>query len=247
MYKLWLPTSSKSKSSPSTPTERKEATQPNSLHFINPGSMNQYEQCICSIGEIVCPYDSDQQFAVYGFGGAINGKVDHCFPLTFSAEHPYVPGMMGILDVYRNALRSVQLYGPTYFAPMIQNAAYVARQAFNQSRTYTILMILTDGAINDFRETANAIVAASDAPLSIIIVGVGNADFSAMDDLDGDDGKGLRNSMGQPCRRDIVQFVPFRKYLGAHAGSLPAEVLAEVPKQVVSFCESINYIPCKLM
>ena len=45
-------------------------------------------------------------------------------------------------------------------------------------------------------------------PLSIIIVGVGNANFENMVELDGDNG--LYNSNGVKALRDIVQFVPFR-------------------------------------
>jgi hypothetical protein len=44
--------------------------------------------------------------------------------------------------------------------------------------------------------------------LSIIIVGVGNADFTNMNKLDGDNG--LYSSNGKRAARDIVQFVPFR-------------------------------------
>jgi hypothetical protein len=46
--------------------------------------------------------------------------------------------------------------------------------------------------------------------MSIIIVGVGNADFTDMKILDGDDGA-LRSPRGEPALRDIVQFVPFRE------------------------------------
>lgn len=49
--------------------------------------------------------------------------------------------------------------------------------------------MLTDGAISDIEDTKRAIIAASSLPLSIIIVGVGGADFSAMDLLDADDKK----------------------------------------------------------
>jgi hypothetical protein len=52
------------------------------------------------------------------------------------------------------------------------------------------------------------IIRAAELPLSIIIVGVGNADFSNMVRLDGDNG--LYSSNGKRCPRDIVQFVPFR-------------------------------------
>ena len=47
--------------------------------------------------------------------------------------------------------------------------------------------------------------------MSIIIVGVGSADFGDMKVLDGDDGL-LRASNGKYAARDIVQFVPFSKF-----------------------------------
>ena len=56
------------------------------------------------------------------------------------------------------------------------------------------------------------LVKASHLPLSVIIVGIGNADFSAMDDLDAD-GTFLQSRIdGSKAVRDIVQFVPFNKF-----------------------------------
>jgi len=52
-------------------------------------------------------------------------------------------------------------------------------------------------------ETKSAIVDLSSLPCSIIIVGVGNADFSSMDELDGDGGL-LKDDRGRSCTRDIV-------------------------------------------
>ena len=52
---------------------------------------------------------------------------------------------------------------------------------------YFILLMLTDGAISDMQNTKRAIIAASKLPMSIIIVGVGGADFDAMDEWDADD------------------------------------------------------------
>lgn len=71
---------------------------------------------------------------------------------------------------------------------------------------YQILLILTDGIIHDMPETKNLIVECAKYPLSIIIVGIGNADFSNMVVLDGDDVR-LRNTKGEAAVRDIVQFV----------------------------------------
>ena len=77
-------------------------------------------------------------------------------------------------------------------------------------------------------------------PCSIIIIGVGSADFSSMEALDGDGGR-LRNSSGVACARDIVQFVEFSKCIAR--GNLAEEVLKEVPEQVCSYMERIGYNP----
>ncbi|KAH0785411.1 Copine family protein [Histomonas meleagridis] len=221
----------------------RDPRDPMSLHFLrNDGIMNQYEQCIYSVGSVLCPYDSDQQFPVYGFGGKLNGIINHCFPLTFDPNNPNVSGLNGILSAYRQSLTCVQLSGPTLFSPVIKAATGVAIQSWNESKTYTILMILTDGIINDMQETINAIVEATDAPLSIIIVGVGNANFSAMDQLDADEVP-LVSSTGVRMKRDIVQFVPFVKFQNNGNIGLAAEVLAEVPRQVDEFCRSHGYVP----
>ncbi len=45
---------------------------------------------------------------------------------------------------------------------------------------YYILLIITDGFINDMDKTIDQIVRGSSLPLSIIIVGVGKEDFSSM-------------------------------------------------------------------
>ena len=55
--------------------------------------------------------------------------------------------------------------------------------------------MLTDGTIHDMPRTRDLIYELAEYPCSIIIVGVGNADFTAMEELDGDDGP-LRNEMG---------------------------------------------------
>jgi hypothetical protein len=216
---------------------------PRSLHYLNPNAPNQYESCIWAVGGVVCPYDSDQLFPVYGFGGRINGgPVNHCFPLTFNPQDPNVNGLNNIVGCYRNSLMHVQLYGPTCFAPIIRASTDVARVSFQQSKTYTILMILTDGIINDVENTIDAIVDATDAPLSIIIIGVGTADFTTMDVLDADE-KPLRSSAGVLMKRDIVQFVPFRDFANKSPQALAAEVLEEVPRQVDEFCRSHGFIP----
>ena len=77
---------------------------------------------------------------------------------------------------------------------------------------YYVLLILTDGQFTDIYDCIGAIVEASDYPMSIIIIGVGNANFEDMERLDAD--KKALQFNGRKASRDIVQFVPFKKYAG---------------------------------
>jgi hypothetical protein len=143
--------------------------------------------------------------------------------------------------MYQKALTHVELSGPTYFGPLLEETIKLANLCKqNGSTTYQTLLILTDGAIHDMDQTIDRIIQGSQLPLSIIIVGVGNADFSSMNRLDGDNG--LYNSNGTRCPRDIVQFVPFRD-VKMNGDLLAKELLAELPEQVVQYMTMIGKPP----
>ncbi|XP_016301483.1 copine-3-like isoform X2 [Sinocyclocheilus anshuiensis] len=219
---------------------------PDSLHYISPQGVNEYLSAIWSVGLVVQDYDSDKMFPAFGFGAQIppSWQVSHEFPLNFNPTNPFCAGVEGVVEAYRMCLPQVKLYGPTNFAPIINHMAHFAQQALQQNTAsqYFVLLIITDGVITDMDQTRGAIVAASRLPMSIIIVGVGKADFTDMEILDGDDGR-LRSITGEPAVRDIVQFVPFRKFQNAPREMLAQCVLAELPQQVTSYFRYINLSP----
>jgi len=208
---------------------------PNSLHFLNPNGYNQYEAALYSVAEILLNYDSDKMVPMYGFGGKINGMVSHCFHMNFQPDNPSVPGLQGIMGSYRNSLIYTELAGPTLFSQVLQRAVIEAEQAnvSQNNQQYFVLLILTDGDIHDMRETVDWIVRGSSAPLSIVIVGIGNDSFTKMVTLDADEVP-LIDSKGRRMDRDIVQFVPFRE-VGNSPSALAREVLAEIPREIVNF------------
>ena len=103
-------------------------------------------------------------------------------------------------------------------------------------------MIITDGIINDMQKTIDEIVRGSELPLSIIIVGVGEADFSSMDVLDADDEPLYSNKYKKHMKSDIVQFVPFSEFR-RDAFKLAKETLQEIPGQLTSFFQKRNIYP----
>ncbi|KAM4762320.1 RNA-binding protein 12 isoform 10-T17 [Cyanocitta cristata] len=222
---------------------------PDSLHYISPDGINEYLSAIWSVGSVVQDYDTDKLFPAFGFGAQVppSWQVSHEFALNFNPSNPYCQGIQGIVDAYRQILPQIQLYGPTNFSPIINHVARFAAHSLQQGTAaqYFILLIITDGEITDLDQTRQAIVNASKLPMSIIIVGVGEADFKAMEFLDGDNGV-LKSVTGEPAARDIVQFVPFRQFKNAPQEALSQMVLAEVPKQLVSYYKWQGCPPLKL-
>ncbi|XP_070848221.1 copine-8 [Chaetodon trifascialis] len=222
--------------------------QPTSLHYMSPYQLNAYAMALKAVGEIIQDYDSDKMFPALGFGAKLppDGRVSHEFALNGNPQNPYCAGIEGVMEAYYQSLKSVQLYGPTNFSPVINHVARYAASVKDGSQ-YFVLLIITDGVISDMAQTKESIVNASCLPMSIIIVGVGPAEFDAMIELDGDE---IRiSSRGRYAERDIVQFVPFRDYIdrtGNHILSmarLAKDVLAEIPDQFLSYMRTRGIKP----
>ncbi|CAL5361747.1 unnamed protein product [Camellia sinensis] len=218
---------------------------PDSLHYIDPsGRPNAYQRAILEVGEVLQFYDSDKRFPAWGFGARpIDGPVSHCFNLNGSSSYCEVEGIQGIMIAYNSALFNVSLAGPTLFGPVISTAAQIAGESLaNNEHKYFVLLIITDGVITDLQETKDALVKASDLPLSILIVGVGGADFKEMEILDADKGDKLESTTGRVTSRDIVQFVPLRD---AQSGeiSVVQSLLAELPSQFLTYMRSRDILP----
>ena len=215
---------------------------PISLHYAYGNTPTNYEVAIKSCGSIVGYYDYDQLFPVYGFGGRppLSNHVSHCFNLTFT-DDPNVQGLPEVLKTYRNSLFQIKFDGPTYFAPVITQVMNEIKREMDNgiNNHYYILMILTDGIINDMDATCDVIYDAAFLPMSIIIIGIGNANFTNMETLDGDD-ELLRNSKDEVTKRDLVQFVQFNKYANrveneGVINELAEDVLKEIPRQVEEY------------
>ncbi len=100
-------------------------------------------------------------------------------------------------------------------------------------------------------ETIRMIVRGADAPLSILIVGVGNEDFGNMEVakegsseiqiLDGDDERLSYN--GKIASRDIVQFVPTREMINRSLEEMAKSLLEEIPGQVTDYMHTEGITP----
>ncbi|OSX73720.1 hypothetical protein BU14_0330s0010 [Porphyra umbilicalis] len=213
------------------------------LHYTDRRYPNEYELAIRAVGDILALYDTDQVFPCWGFGGKLPpnyATANHCFALN-GTEVPDCVGIDGVLDAYRSAIAHVRLSGPTVFSEIIGSVAVDCANArvTQDAQRYTILLLLTDGTLNDMEATMEQLIRASRLPLSIVIVGVGDADFTDMNLLDADDEESPLHAL---VERDIVQFVPFRSFRNTPE-VLASKVLEEIPAQLLGFMKSRDIKP----
>lgn len=187
------------------------------LHTLFENQMNQYEMALSFIYMSLFRFDDDKQVPTYGFGDH-STKNFGVFPMGIGHNKE------SLIQIYRETVRlfnekQKMMSGPTSFIPLIRQAINIIEQTW----TYHILLIITDGFVCDEKETIKMIMEASNYPLSIVVIGVGDGPFDMMkrfDDL--------------PNRRfDNLQFVNFGDHIKNQDNGLKfaLDAMAEVPAQ----------------
>lgn len=210
-----------------------------SLHHPFPGSdvkqqyqavkvVNPYTFVMNAVAKTLAAFDDDQQIPAYYFGDSVtNEKSVASFFMKDGAGH----GIESVIDAYSQVMPHLQFSGGTSFAPAIEKAMEIVRS----TGKYHILVILTDGQVDNMERERKAVAKASELPLSICILGIGDSMFENMHELDnGDYGR----------KFDNLQFVDVKQVLGPkwcqriheplaerEALDLATAVLMEIPEQ----------------
>ncbi|KAI3452656.1 hypothetical protein Pfo_009320 [Paulownia fortunei] len=160
-----------------------------SLHHIGNGP-NPYDQAISIIGKTLSAFDEDNLIPCFGFGDASTHDQD---VFSFYPDGRFCDGFEEVLRRYRELVPQLRLSGPTSFAPVIEMAMSIVEESGGQ---YHVLLIIADGQVTrsidtphgqlspQERKTVDAIVRASDYPLSIVVVGVGDGPWDMMREFD---------------------------------------------------------------
>jgi len=216
-----------------------------SQHYHSSTWLNDYQAAIHKIATIYGAFGGEKDYAMWGYGAKINGQ---------QIQQPFLMGEKledadALIEAYdRNFApdnTAFELGDNGYLKPVIQAGMYRAIKSNQASQCYSTLVILTTGEISDVVDAIDVICAAAeDAPLSIVIIGVGNDDFQFVDLLlgCGDESGKLRHSNGVPIARELVNFVTFQEFNG-NASQVAVESLREIPEQFVQFFTSSGIMP----
>lgn len=211
-----------------------------SLHHLNAGKPNQYQEVITQVGRILSEFGSENEANAYGFAGKINGEHSDVFALNcvIGGKDTQVKGWEGALHAYATSIASLQLSNPRHIAPVLLEFRNLATQSYHTNPLlYHVALIVTNGSFVDEEESKQIIAAMENLPISILIVGVGADDFKQMDRFDAH----TSTSHDPHAKREFVQFIKFADYKGNHH-SMSEALLRNVPKQLNSFYTKIGLV-----
>jgi hypothetical protein len=209
--------------------------KPNTLHsIVDPTKLNDYQKAMNQIGAVLLKYNKAKEITALGFGAKPNfpklssQQVSHCFPLTGDMELMKISGTDGLDKAYRNALFSVNMWGPTIFSEILEEGIKSAKSTWsNKLNVYHVLIILTDGELHDFDASADKLKEMSNLPISTVFIGIGNEDFSNISHLN-------KNSLQENANlRECSQFLALRNY--SHLDEMVKECLNTVSLQICHF------------
>ena len=158
------------------------------------------------VGNIFRKYRNQNRIGLFGYGAAQKNtdQVSFFFPLNFNYSDPYVNNFEEVFKGYNEALERLTLAGPSLLRMTFEKVVDYTQRLYSLNQmNYVIFILFTDGGIDDLTETIDVIVKGSKLPLSILIIGLGNEDFSKMNILDADEVP-LKSTSGEVMMRDIV-------------------------------------------
>ena len=99
---------------------------------------------------------------------------DNMYP---DREDPHFEGFDTVKKGYEHIAPQIEMSGPTTFTPMIRQAIEISKECGNQ---YMVLVLLTDGDVTDMDADMKALQDASNYPVSIVVIGLGDGPFKRM-------------------------------------------------------------------
>ncbi|KAI6224737.1 Copine family protein 5 [Aphelenchoides besseyi] len=170
------------------------------------------ELSIRSIGEPLHDFNVANSYAAFGFGAKVppHYRESQEFCLNLETD-PHCRGISGVLDAFRTAFANSHPMDIAHLSHVIYYVSKLAQNAMNRNKSavYYVLVVITRGCFDDIKETVQALIFASRAPISVVFVGVGEMDLLELQRL-GTAGTRL-NYHGRKPERDCGQFVSIPK------------------------------------
>jgi hypothetical protein len=198
--------------------------------------------------------DNEQEFPIFAFGAlpptslTTKDLSTDLYPGCISLNQAIQPDFNGTLGAFEEAAATLQKQDATNVADFISQIYKTTQkrtESDSQGDFYSILIILTgmtldlliklDGKISDFEEACKIMATASELPLSVVFLGIGNSStsFKQFADFNSD-------SPFEGSERSNVSFLEFREIKNL---DFSQALLHRVPEQCLKYMDHNEITP----
>ena len=172
--------------------------------------MNVYQKLLKVFEDLLKSSHTGGRLEAYAFGcrSPSKGFFSPYELIPLGENQGVIDGYGAFLGSYNNSAGHLEPAGPTTFTGVLQKAienAYKSRER-GATKKYNLVVYITDGCPVDEDEFIDALIEASTLPISVIFVGVGEANFGdliaiaeAVEILEGSTGAKLARNMSKFC------------------------------------------------
>ncbi|KAN0025068.1 hypothetical protein ACTFIV_009480 [Dictyostelium citrinum] len=220
------------------------------FHNFSENEESDYGSAIFKITDFLEDWPSNGSIEVLGFSGIIP-NTDHksyCFPFSLDPKNAFVNSANDIFKLYYNNIDEITPTDPSKINEVFQYAINKSLPPIDQSeeqlnQKYTILLIFTDGDITDIEESYKILLNASELPLSIILVQIGDC-YNLSRKLNNlENYLDHHDLLNKPKpNRGIVNHVEYTKDIKRFY-NLEVDIMKNVPTQFTSYFINKNIDP----
>lgn len=232
---------------------------PRALHNYQGEGPNDFTAVLRAVGAVFMNYAGrEPKLYSYGFGAKIPPShtiCSDCFSLSGDCFAPEFDTFEAVVEAYHRSLHVVRLHGPSRLRDLIRHVAHLAREHSRPNpeqenfvpMKFWVLVIITSGTIADRHDTVDELTKVFDAPLHILIVGIGTQDFNFLHGLD-DEVAQMQKPHTQIQTRDrkerkIVTFQSFEDYRDKPTYDFIRDLVANLQHAVVEYYTSMDITP----
>lgn len=212
------------------------------------------ESAVEAVSDALLSKQQPPKLGFLGFSALKDGCRTTSFSFNQNERNCSVGSTAEALELYKKLYPTLEPAKPTKIEPVLERVRLMIKyQDRSKPKVYSLLVILTDGDIQDQQACVDRIVECSSEPMSIAIVGIGLSNFNKLEFLESGVSQAgaqkqdshskqqlprqlsrLRDSKGKEGCRSIVKFVYYQNYAGKPK-ELADAIFRELPTQMADY------------
>jgi len=197
-----------------------------------------YRSAINDVCDSLHPLTLGQPYYAFGFADFPDKKL---IPITLSTERNSVPTVKTLLQAYGTVKESSLFPDRASLSPVFLKAREIAYQKWNEERTITTLVVITNGKFTDLDQAITTLAESEDAPFSTVMILMGGA----RRDIDHAFKKkgGFVYAEGIVPRRPMISVLTYNEDMIYPDNKLPLKMVPLAKRMARNWLEMSNYNP----